>query len=503
MGKIGFDNEKYLKEQSAEILKRQKMFGNKLYLEFGGKLMYDFHAARTLPGYDPNVKLRLLRQLRDKVDIILCIYAGDIERKKMRADFGISYDADAMKMIDDLRKWDLFVRAVVITRFDGQPAAIQFRNRLERRGIRVYCHPSTRGYPTDVETIVSEDGYGAAEYIETERPIVVVTGPGPGSGKLATCLAQLYHDSRAGRSSGYAKFETFPIWNLSLKHPVNIAYEAATADLADVNMIDPFHLEAYGETATNYNRDVAAFPLLKAIWQKITSEPCPYSSPTDMGVNCCGFGITDDEVVRAAATQEVIRRYFRASDEYVMGATNKEPLQRIEMLMRELGVKPEDRRVVLPAREAAEECRRIGRGDNGIFTGAAIELRDGTIVTGRNSTNMHAASSSVLNAIKLLAGIPESLHLLPPDVIRAVINLKGDVLGEAEHSLNLGELLIALAISANSNPAAQAAMEHLPELRDCEMHLTHIVAPGDESGLRRIGLRTTSDPKFRTACLLE
>ena len=502
MTRIGFDNEKYLREQTEEILARQRMFGSKLYLEFGGKLMWDYHAARVLPGYDPNVKLRLLQKLKDHVDIVLCIYAGDIERKKMRADFGISYDADALRLIDDLRAWGLSVRAVVITRFDGQPAAIQFRNKLERRGVRVYCHRSTRGYPTDIDTVVSEEGYGAAEYVETERPIVVVTGPGPGSGKLATCLTLLYHDCRAGRAAGYAKFETFPIWNLPLKHPVNIAYEAATADLADVNMIDPFHAEAHGVVTTNYNRDVAAFPLLRAIWEKITHEPCPYKSPTDMGVNRCGFGIVDDAACRAASEQEVIRRWFRTVVEYTMGAADKAQVDRVKLLMDGMGLKPEDRPVVIPAREAAEEGKRLGRGDHGIFTGAAIELPDGTVVTGKNSATMHAASSVVLNAAKKLAGLPDKLHLPPPNVLGRIVELRTEILRDKEHSLNLDELLVALAMSAGANPAAKLAMECLPQLRDCEMHLTHIVAPGDESGLRRIGLRTTSDPVFRSSALL-
>ena len=501
MTKTGFDNEKYLREQSAAIFERQKKFGSKLYLEFGGKLMFDMHAARVLPGYDPNVKLRLLQKLKDHVDIVLCIYAGDIERKKMRADFGISYDADAMKLIDDLRSWDLTVRAVVITRFEGQPAAVQFRDKLQRRGIKVYCHRSTRGYPTDVDTIVSEEGYGAAEYVETERPIVVVTGPGPGSGKLATCLTLLYHDCRAGRKAGYAKFETFPIWNLPLKHPVNIAYEAATADLRDVNMIDPFHLEAYGETTTNYNRDVAAFPLLRPIWERITNEPCPYKSPTDMGVNRCGFGIIDDDVVREASCQEIIRRHFRAKTEYALGSSDEASASRIEMLMKDLGLRDEDRHTVLPARRAADEAQLAGKGVNGVCTGAAIELQNGEIVTGRNSPTMNAASAVVRNAIKHLAGIPGKLHLLPPEVINEIVALKRDMLGEKTTSLNLDELLVALAISASLNPVAKAAIECLRDLRDCEMHITRIVAPGDATGLRRIGLRPTSDPVFRSPSL--
>ena len=498
----GFNNEHYLREQTREILARLRQFGNKLYLEFGGKLLFDYHASRVLPGYDPNVKLRLLQALGEHVDIILCIFAGDIERKKMRADFGLAYDDDAMKMIDDLRTWNLTVRAVVITRYEGQPTARQFKDKLERRGVKVYCHHSTRGYPTNVETIVSEEGYGSNPYIATERPIVVVTGPGPGSGKLATCLTQLYHDCRAGRAAGYAKFETFPIWNLPLKHPVNIAYEAATADLCDVNMIDPFHLEAYGQTATNYNRDIAAFPLLRAIWEKITHADCPYRSPTDMGVNRAGFGINDDEIVRQASAQEVIRRFFRCACEYALGASDQGTVARIELLLKELRLEPEDRATVLPARQAAQEGLEKGKGSHGIFCGAAIQLADGRMVTGKNSDLMHAASSTVLNAIKLLAQIPDNIHLLPPDVIRSIVRLKRDILKGSQLSLNLDEVLIALAISSAGNPAAQAAMDHLGELRACEMHLSHIAMPGDEAGLRRIGLRHTSDPKFASPELL-
>lgn len=496
MSAIGFDNDQYLREQTAEILRRTEQFGNKLYLEFGGKLMFDYHAARVLPGYDPNVKLRLLQKLRDKVDIVLCIFAGDIERKKIRADFGISYDADAMKLIDDLREWGLTVRAVVITRFDGQTAAKQFMAKLQRRGVNVYCHRATRGYPTDVDMIVSDEGYGANDYVPTERPIVVVTGPGPGSGKLATCLTLLYHDCRAGRAAGYAKFETFPIWNLPLKHPVNIAYEAATADLQDVNMIDPFHLEAHGQTTVNYNRDIAAFPLLQAIWQTMTRHPCPYRSPTDMGVNRASVGITHDATVREAACQEIIRRYFRSACEYAMGLADRETVARLELLLKELQLAPAGRPTVLPARGAAAEGMAKGKGSRGVFCGAAVQLPDGRIVTGKNSDLMHAAASTVLNAIKLLAGLPDSIHLLSPEVMRSIVRLKSDILKGRQPSLNLDEAMIALAISSGTNPAAQAAMDHLADLRDCEMHLTHIVSPGDEAGLRRVGLRHTSDPQF-------
>lgn len=496
MRKAGFDNERYLREQGAEILRRAARFDNKLYLEFGGKLVNDYHAARVLPGYDPNVKLRLLRQLRDQVDIVLCIFAGDIERRKMRADLGIAYDADAMKMIDELREWGLDVCAVVITRFEGQPAARQFKDRLERRGVTVCCHRGTRGYPGDVEAIVSDEGCGANPPVVTQRPIVVVTGPGPGSGKLATCLAMLYHDHRRGRPAGYAKFETFPVWNLPLKHPVNVAYEAATADLGDVNMIDPFHAEVHGLNATSYNRDIAAFPLLRAIWERMTRRPCPYRSPTEMGVNRAGFAITDDEAVRQAACQEIIRRYFRYACEFAMGVAERETVARAELLMKELSLTPEGRPTVLPARQAAAEGRARGKGCRGIFCAAAIELGDGRIVTGKNSELMHAAPSAVLNAIKLLAGIPDNIHLLSPDVIRSIVNLKHDILKGRHPSLHLDEVLIALAISSSANTAAQAAMDHLAELRDCEMHLTHIVTPGDKSGLLRLGIRHTSDPLF-------
>ncbi|HRR34665.1 MAG TPA: DUF1846 domain-containing protein [Kiritimatiellia bacterium] len=496
---IGFDNDKYLAEQTEEIKRRAELNGNKLYLEFGGKLMHDMHAARVLPGYDPNVKLRLLQKLKDKAEIVLCIFAGDIERKKMRADFGISYDTDALKLIDGLRSWGLLVRAVVITRFSGQHAAKQFRARLEHRGIKVYYHHVTQGYPADVDTIVSPDGYGANEYIETERPIVVVTGPGPGSGKLATCLTQLYHDRNAGRIAGYAKFETFPVWNLPLEHPVNVAYEAATVDLNDANMVDPYHLQAYNKVAINYNRDVDAFPLLRAIWERMTREPCPYKSPTDMGVNRVGFGIIDDAVVCAASKQEVIRRYFRHVCEFSAGQIEHITVDRVEMLMQKLDLAPEDRAVVKPARQAGQDAMQQGKGRNGIFCGAAVQLKDGRIVTGKNSEQMHAAASMVLNAIKVLSGIPDQIHLIAPQVVQSIVHMKHDILKGKYTSLNLDEALIGLAISCATNPAAQIAMERLIDLRDCEMHMTHMVTPGDEAGLRRVGLRYTSDPFFASS----
>ncbi|MFA6281305.1 MAG: DUF1846 domain-containing protein [Candidatus Omnitrophota bacterium] len=498
MKKIGFDNDKYLREQTAEILERVKRFNNKLYLEFGGKLLFDYHAARVLPGYDPNVKLRLLQQLKDKAEIILCIYAGDIERRKIRADFGITYDVDALKLIDDLRAWKIDVLAVVITRFENQPAAKIFKNKLERRNIKVYTHRFTKGYPTDVDTIVSDNGYGVNDYIETKKPLVVVTGPGPGSGKLATCLSQLYHDHKKGMKSGYAKFETFPIWNIPLKHPVNVAYEAATADIKDFNLIDPFHLEAYKEATINYNRDVEVFPVVKRILSRITGEESLYKSPTDMGVNKAGFGIVDDAAVKAAAAQEIIRRYFRYKCEYIMGFADKDSVARMDLLMEEFNLVPEDRPVVLPARRAAEDAQHKNKGNDNIYCGAAIELADGTIITGKNSSLMHSASSAVLNAVKKMAEIPDKIHLLTPNILESIQSLKKNILSEKTVNLDLEETLIALSIGAGTNPAGQLAMEKLKELKNCEIHLTHIPTPGDEAGLRRLGLNVTADPNFST-----
>jgi uncharacterized protein (UPF0371 family) len=502
MTAIGFDNEKYLTEQTAAIIERVNRFDSKLYLEFGGKLMGDYHAARVLTGYDPNVKMHLLQNLKDKIDVILCIYAGDIERSKMRADLGITYDSDAQKIIDDLARWKIPVRAVVITRYENQPAATAFKNKLERRGVRVYTHGFTKGYPTDLDTIVSENGYGANVYIETSKPITIVTGPGPNSGKLATCLSQLYHEYQRGIHAGYAKFETFPIWNLPLKHPVNLAYEAATADLRDVNMYDHFHFEAYKELSVNYNRDLEAFPLVKRIIEKITNAPSFYKSPTDMGVNRAGFGIINDEVVQVAAGQEVIRRYFRYACEYAMGLTNQETVTRVEALMDEVGVKPEERVVVLPAREAARQACAKGKGNENIFCGAALQLKDGTIVTGMNSPLMHSTSALILNTTKMLSNIPENIDLLPRQVVQSLNHLKKDILEGKMVSLNVEEILIALSISATSNPAAQIALEKLAELNGCELHTTHIPTPGDLAGLRKLGLIVTSDPEFPTRDLL-
>ncbi len=499
--KPGFDNQKYLKEQSRAILERINEQFNKLYLEFGGKLIYDYHATRVLPGFDPNVKMQLLHQLKDKVDVILCIYAGDIERNKMRADFGISYDNAALKTIDDLSEQDISVTAVVITRYENQPAATTFKNKLERRGIRVYTHGFTKGYPTDVDTIVSAEGYGANPYIETEKPIVVVTGPGPNSGKLATCLSQLFHEYKRGVNAGYAKFETFPIWNLPLKHPVNVAYEAATADLHDVNMIDHFHLAAYNQSAINYNRDIEAFPLLKRIIERITGKPSIYQSPTDMGVNRAIFGIIDDDVVQEAAKQEIVRRYFRYAIEYATGLTEKETVERAELIMKEVNLESTDRKVVLPARMAAREAMEQKKGNDDIFCGAAIELKNGTIITGKNSPLMHSVASMTLNAVKYLAKIPDNIHLLPQNIIDSLKYLKKDILKCKKVSMDLEEILITLGISATTNPTAQIAIEKLENLTGCEVHTSHIPTPGDAAGLRKLGVNATSDPKFSSSDL--
>jgi uncharacterized protein (UPF0371 family) len=499
--RIGFDNEKYLAEQTAAIRERVAQYRDKLYLEFGGKLLFDYHAARVLPGFDPNVKMRLLQGLSDRADVILCIYAGDIERKKVRADFGITYDADALKLIDDIREWDVAVRAVVITRYEGQPAAKVFMRRLEHRGVRVYTHQPTRGYPTDVDVIVSDEGYGANPFIETDKSIVVVTGPGPGSGKLATCLSQLYHERRHGRTAGYAKFETFPIWNLPIRHPVNVAYEAATSELRDVNQLDHFHFEAYNERAVNYNRDLEAFPLLGRIMEKITGAPPPYRSPTDMGVNRAGFGIVDDGAVRFGAEQEIVRRYFRYACEHAMGLVDADAVHRIERLMEDMALRPESRAVVQPARDAAEAAEGKGKGNDGVFAGAAMELPDGSIVTGCNSPLMHAAASLVLNAAKTLAGIPDHVHLLPPQVVDSIGYLKTDVLNGRRVSLDTEEVLTALAVSTASSEAARAAVEKLRDMRGCEVHMTHMPTPGDEAGLRKLAVNLTSDPDFATKYL--
>jgi uncharacterized protein (UPF0371 family) len=499
--KPGFDNDKYLREQTAAILERVSRFNDKLYLEFGGKILYDYHAARVLPGFDPNVKMRLLQLLKDKIDIILCIHAGDIERKKVRADFGISYDADALKTIDDFRDWGLDITAVVITRYQNQSPAKAFKNKLEMRGVKVYLHYPTKGYPTDVDLIVSDEGYGANEYVKTTHPIVIVTGPGPGSGKLGTCLCNLYHEYKRGVKAGYAKFETFPIWDLPVDHMVNVAYEAATVDLNDKVLIDEDHLSFYNVTTVNYNRDIEAFHLLKRIIEKITGGESMYQSPTDMGVNRASSGIVNDSLISEASRQEIIRRYFRCAVEYAVGLVDKETLDRALEIMNRIGARGEDRKVVPPAREAARDAELCGKGNAGIYCGASIELHDGTIITGKNSPLMHAASSLILNATKHLAGLPDSMYLLPQSLIDSVTHLKKDILNGKMVSLDVDETLIVLAISATSNPAAQMALENLKGLADCEVHLTHIPTPGDEAGLRKLKVNLTCDPEYTSKSL--
>lgn len=495
--KIGFDHKKYLEEQSKFILERVNNY-DKLYLEFGGKLMYDLHAKRVLPGFDENAKMKLLHKMKDNVEIIICVYAGDIERNKIRGDFGITYDRDVLRTIDDFRAHDLIVNSVVITRYNDQPSANIFINKLERRGIKVYKHRAIAGYPTDIDVIVSDEGYGKNPYIETTMPIVVVTGPGPGSGKLATCLNQLYHENKRGRKAGYSKFETFPVWNIPLKHPLNIAYEAATVDLKDSNMIDPFHLEAYNEVAVNYNRDIETFPILKRIIERITGKESVFKSPTDMGVNRVGFGIVDDEVVKEASRQEIIRRYFKTGVEYKKGYVDRETFERAKIIMEKLGLKQEDRKVVIPARERAaklkEEC-----SENEICSAIAIELHDGTIVTGKSSHLMNATAAAILNAVKYLANISDEIHLISPIVLEPILNLKSKTLNGGENvSLNSKEILIALSICAATNPTAQAALEKLAMLKGCQAHSTTILSGNDDEILMKLGIDVTSDPEYQS-----
>lgn len=494
----GFDCEKYLEEQSKYILERVNNY-DKLYLEFGGKLISDMHAKRVLPGFDENAKVKLLQKLADKAEVIVCVYAGDIARNKIRGDFGITYDMDVLRLIDDLRDRNLAVNSVVITRYDDQPATALFITKLERRGIKVYKHLATKGYPTDIETIVSDDGYGKNPYITTTKPIVVVTAPGPGSGKLATCLSQLYHEYRLGKSAGYSKFETFPVWNIPLKHPLNIAYESATVDLKDVNMIDPFHLEQYKETAINYNRDIEAFPLLKRIIEKITGKPSVYCSPTDMGVNRIAFGIVDDQVVRRASEQEIIRRYFKTACEYKKGYVDLETFQRSRLIMDDLNLKESDRNVVPAAREHLSKQKFSGHiNDKETLTSVAIELDDGAILTGKKSCILNATAATLLNSIKYIAGIPDEVHLLSPVIIEHIINLKENMLQSKSVALSCEEALIALTISSTTNDTAKVAMSKLPQLAGTQMHSTSIVSKNDEQTLRKIGIDITCDPVFPT-----
>ncbi|MDD5071710.1 MAG: DUF1846 family protein [Patescibacteria group bacterium] len=495
---ISFDNEKYLAEQTKAILERVKQFNNKLYLEFGGKLGYDYHAARVLPGYDSDVKLKLLRRLKNKVEIILCIYADDIARGKVRGDFAITYDFATLKLIDDLKKWGLDKVTVLITRFKGEPAVIKFKNKLEKRKIKIYIHKEIKNYPSDVDFAVSKNGFGKNCYIPTRRPIVVVNGPGPNSGKMATCLSQLYHDHKRGKKSGYAKFETFPIWNLPLEHMANVAYEAATADIGDYNVVDPFHLKAYGKTTVNYNRDVENFPILKKLLEKIVGDDkeLPYQSPTDMGVNRAGFAIINDEAIRRASRQELVRRYFRYNCEYICGAEKKETVERVEKLLGENDIKISERKAVEIARKIGKEAFAQGRGHKGISCGAAIELKDGKIITALNSKLMHAASALIIEVLKVLGGIPETAPLVPVNFFKKISSAKTGILNSDSRSLDLNEVLMALIIYSNANPKVKSALDNLKQIKGCEMHMTHMPTPGDEVALKKIGINLTCDPNF-------
>lgn len=497
--KVGFDHKKYIEEQSKYILERVNDY-DKLYLEFGGKLIGDFHAKRVLPGFDEDAKIKLLYNMKEKVEIVICVYAGDIERNKIRGDYGITYDMDVLRLIDDLRECDLLVNSVVITRYEEQPSVTTFINKLERRGIKVYTHRATKGYPTDVDTIVSEEGYGQNPYIETTKPIVVVTAPGAASGKLATCLSQMYHENKRGRTSGYSKFETFPVWNIPLKHPLNIAYEAATADLKDVSMIDPFHFDVYGDLATNYNRDIETYPVLKRIIEKITGEEAVYKSPTDMGVNRVGFGIIDDEIVKEAANQEVIRRYFKTACEYKKGQTEKDTFERVKLLMQQLNLKEENRLVVPIARAYSEEIRKKFK-DTESSAVVSLELENGQMITGRSTGVMNATAAVVLNAIKYLANISDDIHLISPVILEPIKELKMKTLGSKTSSLSCEEILIALSICAATNPTAQVAMDKLVELRDCRAHSTTIPSFSNEETFRKLGIDLTSDAEYATDSL--
>ena len=487
MAKIAFDNDLYIQSQSAHIRSRIEQFGGKLYLEFGGKLYDDNHAARVLPGFRPDSKLRMLLQLKDKVEMVIAINAADIEKNKIRGDLGITYDRDVIRLIDVFRGFGLYVSSVVLTRFNDTDITRAFQSRLESMGLRVYHHYAIEGYPSNIGHIVSDDGYGKNDFIETTRELVVVTAPGPGSGKLATCMSQLYHEHKRGVQVGYAKFETFPVWNLPLNHPVNLAYEAATADLSDVNMIDPFHLEAYGKTTVNYNRDVEAFPVLVAMFERILGE-CPYKSPTDMGVNMVGNCIVDDGAACDASRQEIVRRYYAALCDQKQGKTGDAEVLKLELLMKKVGVSAEDRRVVAPALNRAEETG---------LPAAAMELPDGQIVTGKTSDLLGASAALLLNALKALAGLDDSLHLIAPEVIDPIQHLKVDHLGNRNPRLHTNEVLIALSISAATDPTAEKAMQQLDRLRGCQVHSSVILSAVDEQTFKRLGVQLTCQPRFK------
>ncbi len=484
--KIGFDNDLYVKKQTENILKRIEMFDNKLYLEFGGKMFDDLHAARVLPGFDPNVKTKILTNLRDKVEIIFCIGAPDIEKNKIRSDFGITYGNELLRLMRNFRAIGIHVNSVVITQYKEQPAADIFRKQLERMGEKVYIHKYTKGYPNDVDTIVSDEGYGANPYIETTRPLVVVNAPGPNSGKLATCLSQLYHEYKRGVKAGYAKYETFPVWNLPLKHPVNVAYEAATADIKDRNMIDYFHLEEYGINAVNYNRDLEVFPVVKNILKRILGSDV-YKSPTDMGVNAVGYAISDDAVVQEAAKQEIIRRYYKTYNDYKAGIADLDTAHRVEILMKDMEVSPLDRKVVGPALEKAAKynCPAI-----------AIELPDGRILTARDKNSLYAPAGVIINALKALAGIDDKIKLITPTAIDTILKLKQDAMKSKSSKMNLEEALIALAFSSSTNPTVEYALGKINMLNGCEAHSSVMLPESSLRVFRRLGINLTCEPQF-------
>ena len=490
MGAIGFDNQKYLTTQSEQIKKRIHQFGGKLYLEFGGKLFDDYHASRVLPGFEPDSKIRMLQQLKDDVEIVIAINAGDIEKNKMRGDLGITYDEDVLRLIDIFRDMGLYVGSVVLTRYSGQDAANAFLHRLEKLGIRCYRHYPIAGYPSDVAHIVSDDGLGKNYYIETSHSLIVVTAPGPGSGKMATCLSQLYHEYKRGVKAGYAKFETFPIWNIPLKHPVNLAYEAATADLNDVNMIDPFHLEAYGKTAVNYNRDIEIFPVVNAMFELIAGKS-PYHSPTDMGVNMAGNCIVDDAACCEASRNEIVRRYFKALCDLKNGAQIQSEVYKLELLMNQAGLTLGSRPVEQAAHAVSEKT--------GGAPAAAIELPDGTVVTGKTGPLLGAASSALLNALKKLAGIDQELDLVSAAAIEPIQTLKTNYLGSKNPRLHTDEILIALSSSAAQNPTAAAALKQLSHLKGCDMHSTVILSSVDMDTVKKLGMYLTCEPAYEEA----
>ncbi len=485
----GFDNEKYLKLQSQKIKERIALFGEKLYLEFGGKLFDDFHASRVLPGFAPDSKIKMLIELKDEAEIIIAINTADIEKNKVRGDLGITYDLDVLRLIDAFRGYGLYVGSVVMTRYKENPIAEAFKKKLENLGIKVYKHYAIDGYPHNIPLIVSDEGFGKNEYAETTRSLVVVTAPGPGSGKMATCLSQIYHENKMGKKSGYAKFETFPIWNIPLSHPVNLAYEAATADLADVNMIDPFHLEAYGETTVNYNRDVEVFPVLRAMFKGILGE-CPYKSPTDMGVNMAGFCIYDDNAVCLSARQEIIRRYYNALCTRRKGAGNDVEVHKIEILMHQLGINVENERACVVS--------ALERADQTGMPAVAIQLNDGRIVTGKTSNLLGASSAALLNALKALAGIDKETDIISPEILEPIQKLKVEHLGNHNPRLHTDELLIALSVTAVESETARRALECIGQLRDTEVHSTVILSQVDSGTFRKLGMNLSCEPRYQT-----